>query len=119
MAFRRERKMKQLNNVVEALNIMADLYYKCTVNHARVFLYVAAHRDEIIETRDLVAILNITQSSLNRTIRSMAHRSYLKEEGLGILELKTSPEDERQRIVTLTPKGLELAMRMESKIYGK
>lgn len=111
--------MKQLNQVVDALKLMSDVYYKSTVNHARVFLYIAAHRDEIIETRDLVAILRITQSSLNRTIRSMAHKSYLKEEGLGLIALNMSPDDERQRTVTLTPKGLELAMRMEKAIYGK
>jgi len=111
--------MKQLSNVVDALKLMSDVYYKSTVNHARVFLYIAAHRDEIIETRDLVAILDITQSSLNRTIRSMAHKSYLKEEGMNIVKLDMSPEDERQRIVTLTPKGLELAMRMERVIYEK
>jgi len=111
--------MKQLTNVVDALKIMSDVYYKFTVNHARVFLYIAANRDEIIETRDLVSILSITQSSLNRTIRSMAHRSYIKEEGMGLLALNMSPDDERQRIVTLTPKGLELAMKMEEAIYGK
>tara|TARA_R100000541_G_scaffold54121_1_gene62506 strand:- start:509 stop:844 length:336 start_codon:yes stop_codon:yes gene_type:complete len=111
--------MKQLTNVVDALKIMSDVYYKFTVNHARVFLYIAAHRDEIIETRDLISILDITQSSLNRTIRSMAHKSYLKEEGMGLIALNMSPEDERQRIVTLTPKGLEMAMKMENKIYGK
>ena len=111
--------MKQLNKVVDILNVMSEVYYKSTVNHARVFLYIAAHRDEIIETRDLVGILSITQSSLNRTIRSMAHKTYLKEEGMGIVALNMSPDDERQRTVTLTPKGLELAMRMEKIIYGK
>jgi|TARA_R110001606_G_scaffold9449_4_gene40773 DNA-binding MarR family transcriptional regulator len=49
----------------------------------------------------------------------MAKRSYIHEEGFGILEINTSPVDERQRVVTLSPKGLELAMKMEDKIYGK
>jgi len=111
--------MKQLSKVMEALDYMTGVYYKFTVNHARCFLYVASHRDEIIETRDLVQALGMTQSSLNRSLRSLAKRSYIHEEGFGLLEINTSPNDERQRVVTLSPKGLELAMRMEEKIYGR
>jgi len=49
----------------------------------------------------------------------MADRSYLRDEGLGLLRLTVSPEDERQRIVELTSKGKELAYRMLELIYGK
>ena len=111
--------MKQLAKVIEALELLTEIHYKFTINHAVCFLHIAAHRDEIIETRDLVEVLGMTQSSLNRNLRSMAKRSYIHEEGFGILEINTSPVDERQRVVTLSPKGLELAMKMENKIYGK
>jgi DNA-binding MarR family transcriptional regulator len=111
--------MKQLNKVIEALDYLLDVHYKFTLNHAKCFLYIAAHRDEIIETRDLVKELKMTQSSLNRSLRSLAKRSYIHEEGFGLLEINTSPADERQRVVTLSQAGLEIAMKMEEKIYGK
>ena len=111
--------MKQLNKVLEALDYLLDVHYKFTLNHAKCFLYIAANRDEIIETRVLVEKLKMTQSSLNRSLRSLAKRSYIHEEGFGLLDINTSPVDERQRIVTLSAKGLEIAMKMESKIHGK
>lgn len=37
----------------------------------------------------------------------------------GLLEINTSPSDERQRVVTLSKRGLEIAMKMEEKVYGK
>jgi len=111
--------MKRLSKTSDALQLMTEIYYKSTVNHMRIFMYVASHNEEIIETRDLPEALQMTQATLNRSMRSMADRSYLRDEGLGLLRLTVSPEDERQRIVELTSKGKELAYRMLELIYGK
>ena len=110
--------MKRLSRTCSALDIMSELYYKCTVNHVRIFMYVASHNDEVIETRDLPAALRMTQASLNRSMRMLAHRTYLHEDGLGLLRVTVSPEDERQRIVELTSKGKELANKLVEMIYG-
>ena len=110
--------MKDLAKVADALQLMSDLYYKATVNHLRVFLYIAANNDKIIETRDLPDALGMTQTTLNRTMRSMADRSYIHETGLKLLRVHINPADERQRIVELTPKGKKFALEMERIIYG-
>lgn len=110
--------MKDLEKVANALQLMSDMYYKTTVNHVRVFLYIAANNDKIIETRDLPDALGMTQTTLNRTMRSMADRSYIHESGLKILRIQINPQDERQRIVELTPKGKQLALELERIIYG-
>jgi len=110
--------MKDLGKVADALQLMSDMYYKTTVNHVRVFLYIAANNDKIIETRDLPDALGMTQTTLNRTMRSMADRSYIHESGLKILRIQINPQDERQRIVELTPKGKQLALELERIIYG-
>ena len=109
--------MKDLQKVGDALNLMTDVYYKATINHLRVFLYVAANNDAVLETRDLPEALGMTQTTLNRTMRSMADRSYIHENGFKILRVSTHPTDERQRIVELTPKGKELAINMQRIIY--
>jgi len=111
--------MKQLSRTADALQLMTDMYYKCTVNHVRVFMYVASRNDEVIETRKLPAALQMTQATLNRSMRSMAERSYIHEEGFGVLRVSVNPTDERQRIVELTPKGKELAHKMLEMIYAK
>jgi len=51
-------------------------------------------------------------------MRSMADRSYIHESGLKILRIQINPQDERQRIVELTPKGKQLALELERIIYG-
>lgn len=110
--------MKELIKVADALSLMSDVYYKATLNHLRVFLYIAANNDKIVETRDLPDALGMTQTTVNRTMRSMADRSYIHEHGFKLLRIQINPTDERQRIVELTPKGKMLATEMERIIYG-
>ena len=75
------------------------------------------NNDAVLETRDLPEALGMTQTTLNRTMRSMADRSYIHENGFKLLRVSTHPTDERQRIVELTPKGKELAINMQRIIY--
>ena len=109
--------MKDLIKVSDALNLMTDVYYKATINHLRVFLYVAANNDSVLETRNMPEALGMTQTTVNRTMRSMADRSYIHENGFKLLRISISPKDERQRIVELTPKGKELANAMSKQIF--
>lgn len=110
--------MRDLAKVDKALALMTEVYYKATINHMRVFCYVAANNDKVVEMRFLPEALGMTQTTLNRTIRSMADRSYIHEQGFKILRIQVNPSDERQRIVELTPKGKALAAEIERIIYG-
>ena len=109
--------MKDLIKVADALNLMTEVYYKATLNHLRVFLYIAAHNDSVIETRELPDALGMTQTTVNRCMRSMADRSYIHETGFKLLRITINPKDERQRIVELTAKGKQLANAMNWHIF--
>ena len=109
--------MENLQKVGDALNLMTEVYYKATLNHLRVFLYIAANNNSVIETRDLPDALGMTQTTVNRCMRSMADRSYIHENGFKLLRIQINPTDERQRIVEMTPKGKDLAIRMNRIIY--
>lgn len=74
-----------------------------------VFCFVADRSDKIIETRHMPEELGLPQTTINRLVRTMADRSYLREEGLKWLKVSTDMQDERQRIVELTVKGRKLA----------
>ena len=113
------KKMRlQLDRMRQASELLTQIYYKATINHLSIFLYIAARGDEVIETRELPDALGMTQTTINRSIRSMADRSYIHEVGFGLLRQSVNPSDERQRIVELTPKGKVLAKQMEELLNG-
>lgn len=107
-----------LENMRKASELLTNVHYKFTINHLQIFLYIAARPDKVIETRELPDVLGLSQTTINRSIRSMADRSYIHEVGFGLLRQSISPTDERQRIVELTPKGKQLALQMEELING-
>lgn len=110
--------LARLDKMQEAVSLLSDVYYKATINHLRVFLYIAARDGRVIETRDLPGALGMTQTTINRTMRSMADRSYIHAEGFGLLKMHINPADERQRFVQLSDKGRRVARKIEELIYG-
>jgi DNA-binding MarR family transcriptional regulator len=109
--------MENLDKIQRSISLLSEVYYKATLNHARIFLYIAARNNEIIETRDLPDALGMTQTTINRCMNSFADKSYLHSEGFGLLSLEVHPEDNRQRIVSLTTKGKALATKMMEIAY--
>jgi len=101
--------MKSMIKLQAVMDVFTDEHYKITANMIAVFCYLAARSDKIIETRHLPEELGLPQTTINRLVRTMADRSYLREEGLKWLRITTDMQDERQRIVELTPKGRALA----------
>jgi len=101
--------MKSMIKLQAVMDVFTDEHYKITANMIAVFCYLAARSDKIIETRHMPEELGLPQTTINRLVRTMADRSYLREEGLKWLRITTDMEDERQRIVELTPKGHALA----------
>lgn len=104
-----------MNSLIKLQAVMDEFtgeHYKITANMIAVFCYVAARSDKIIETRHLPAELGLPQTTINRLVRTMADRSYCREDGLKWLRITTDQQDERQRIVEVTPKGRLLAQRI-------
>ena len=102
-----------------ALSRFTEIYYKATINHLRVFLYIAARPEQIVNTRDLPDALQMPQTTISRTVRSMAEKSYIHEKGFGLLRLSIDPEDERQRIVELTTSGKKLVLQLTAAMDDK
>jgi len=86
---------------------------KITANMIAVFCYIAESTDKVILTRDLPDALNLPQTTVNRLIRTMSDRSYIREDGFKLMRQTTHPSDERQRIVELTPKGHGLSNKIK------
>ncbi len=101
--------MNDLQKISNVLTEFTTRHHKITGNMMQVFLYLAQRTDEVITTRDLPGALGLPQTTINRLIRTMADRSYARENGFKWLKQHIDPMDERQRIVELTPKGRELA----------
>ena len=101
--------MKSMTNLQAVMEIFTTEHHKITANMIAVFCFVAARPDKIIETRHMPEELGLPQTTINRLVRTMADRSYLREEGLKWLRVTVDPLDERQRIVELTAKGRVLA----------
>ena len=52
--------MENLDKIQIAISLLSEVYYKATLNHARIFLYIAARNNEIVETRDPVSYTHLT-----------------------------------------------------------
>ena len=104
--------MKSIRNTQKAMEMFTAEHHKITANMIAVFCFVAARPDKIIETRHMPEELGLPQTTINRLVRTMADRSYLREDGLKWLRVTTDAQDERQRIVELTAKGRALANKL-------
>ena len=104
--------MKSLMKLQAVMDEFTDEHYKITANMIAVFCYIAARPDKVLETRHLPEQLGLPQTTINRLVRTMADRSYCREDGLKWLRVSTDPQDERQRIVEVTPKGRMRANRI-------
>lgn len=83
-----------------------------TMNHLFVFLEIADALGAV-ETRYLPDMLDMTQTTINRTLHTLAEGSYLRHDGLKLVKFTVHPEDARQRLVDLTPKGRALAKKIK------
>ena len=107
-----------LEKVRLVMDEFTSFHNKATANMIALFCYIAARNDQVLETRDLPAAMHLPQTTINRLIRTMAERSYARDEGFQLLNQTPNPLDERQRFVELTPKGKMLAQRLKEIING-
>jgi DNA-binding MarR family transcriptional regulator len=108
---------KTLTSFQKALQEFRILLPDGTMNHLYLFLEIARHGTEI-ETRELPDMMNMTQTTINRTLHTLADGSYLRAEGLKLVKLSVHPADARQRLVELTPKGRALAKKIQETLNG-
>jgi DNA-binding MarR family transcriptional regulator len=108
---------KTLTSFQKALQEFRMLLPDGTMNHLYLFLEIARHGAEI-ETRELPDMMNMTQTTINRTLHTLADGSYLRAEGLKLVKLSVHPADARQRLVELTPKGRALAKKIQETLNG-
>lgn len=106
-----------LKNFQKALQDFRMLLPDGTMNHLYLFLEIA-EATAPIETRDLPELLDMTQTTINRTLHTLAEGSYLRAEGLKLVKLSVHPADARQRLVELTPKGRALAKKLKETLNG-
>ena len=104
--------MKSLTKLQMVMDLFTGEHYKITANMITIFCYIAARSDEVIITRDLPEVFSLPQTTVNRIINTMADHSYCREEGFQWLRQTVDPRDERQRIVEVTAKGRELAIKI-------
>ena len=79
-----------------------------------VFLAIA-RSEEPLETRRIPNMCGMTQSSVNRALTYLqhVHWSIKGKPGLKLITQKVSMLDARQREATLTPKGHQMAAKIE------
>ena len=102
MPKKRIEHMEPLNKFHRALLCFRELIPDGTLNHLHLFLEIYNSSDPI-ETRDLPDRLSMTQTTINRTLHTLAQGSYLRQEGLQLITISVLPEDQRQPTALLTP----------------
>lgn len=70
--------------------------------HHRVLHFV--HRHPGINVADLLDILRITKQSLGRVLKALVDQKHVEQ--------RAGPRDRRQRLLYVTPKGQDLALRL-------
>lgn len=88
-----------------------------TMNHLYLFLEIA-NEGGPIETRDLPDRLHMTQTTINRTMHTLADGSYVRPDGLRLVKVSVSAYDARQRVVQLTPRGQQVAANLREILNG-
>lgn len=110
----------QHHNLIKALQKFTLIYDKATINHLMVFTYVASQegKSSVLLSKDIPDALLLTQTTVSRCLTSLADGGYLREQGWKLVTITVDPSDERQRIVSLTPRGKQLAAQILGDLYG-
>lgn len=80
------------------------------------FLFVASHNP--CDKQHLEQELKLTSSSASRLTDWLSDYHRLGKPGLGLVKKTKHPHDRRKLIITLTPKGEQLAQQFKETIFG-
>jgi DNA-binding MarR family transcriptional regulator len=101
--------LHQLGVALAAASVLSPTSFP--VHHLEVFLYVAQKGRCTYE--DIQEELNLSNSTVSRTVHALGvmHRKGYK--GLGLLSLDRDPEEGRRFLVSLSDKGQKLKRQLE------
>lgn len=102
-----------LDGLVRVLEAFRELDPDLPIQYAVSFLTIARADDGGISVGELAKRLGIAQSSASRNIAALSAWHSFGKPGLDLVESREDPRERRRKIVTLTPKGAALALRLE------
>lgn len=107
---------EQLDPLVRVLEAFRLLDPDLPIQYALSFLTIA--QNEGLSIRDLSEHLGIAQSSASRNVAALSKWHSFGKEGHDLVQAEEDPRERRRKIVTLTPKGRALALRLADLIGG-
>lgn len=101
--------LRQLERALAAFSVLSPTSFP--VHHAEVFLYVARHGPCSYEA--LEEALDLSNSTISRTVHALGEQHRKGYDGHGLLDLKRDPQEGRRFMVSLTAKGKALLRQLE------
>jgi DNA-binding MarR family transcriptional regulator len=101
--------IRQLENALAAFSALSPTAFP--VHHAEIFLFVAGKR--IATYTEIEDALNLSNSTVSRTVHALGDTHRRGYEGYGLLETYRDPEEGRRFVVRLTAKGHALLRQLE------
>lgn len=101
--------LRQLGNALAAFSVLSPTSFP--IHHAEVFLVVA--RQGQATYRELEEALNLSNSTVSRTVHALGEVHRKGYEGHALLELVRDPEEGRRFVIRLSAKGKALARQLE------
>ena len=105
-----------MSKLFNQLQTFQSLDSKFPINAALTFLYVVEHNPCL--KVDMEEALGFTTASGSRNTDYLSKVNRLRKPGLDLITKKDNPDDRRQVILTLTPKGEALANQLGESAYA-
>lgn len=101
--------LRQLERALAAFSVLSPKSFP--MHHAEVFLYVARHGPCSYE--DLEEALDLSNSTVSRTVHALGEQHRKGYDGHGLLGMKRDSQEGRRFTVSLTSKGKALVRQLE------
>lgn len=105
----------RLDPLVRVLEAFRTLDPDLPIQYALSFLTIA--QNEGMSIRDLSERLGIAQSSASRNVAALSKWHSFGKAGHDLIQSEEDPRERRRKILTLTPKGHELAARLADLLH--
>jgi DNA-binding MarR family transcriptional regulator len=113
----KEIPMNELGRLLEAIDRFRDVHKEMGCQTVALFLQVALHPG--ITIGDLIPNSRLVQSSVSRNLTSLREIGSVRGAKFGLLHVEENPDNRREKIVWLTPKGDRLGRTLKRIIRGE